>query len=77
VVGNILGGNILIALAGGATVGFLTRGSVAPIAAGPLWVMVAVASAAWAFMARGGRVTRLEAVLLLTAYAATLPFVLR
>ena len=42
-----------------------------------VWLMAAIATASWAFMARRSVVTRWEALLLLLAYAAMLPFVAR
>ena len=74
VVGNVLGGNLFIALGGGALVGLLSSGPVTGSGAVGLYLMVAVVTAAWLAMARGSRVTRWEAVVLLVAYAALLPF---
>src|SRR5439155_15685201 len=42
VVGNVLGGNLFIALGGGAIVGFLARGPVGRTAAEPVLLMAAV-----------------------------------
>jgi len=77
VVGNVLGGNLVIALAGGAIVAFVANGPSGWVGPAPLWSMSAVTVAAWGFMARGSRITRWEAVVLLLAYGATLPFVAR
>jgi cation:H+ antiporter len=76
VVGTVLGESMFLALAGGALVGFLggSAGTIAPVA---LWAMIAVAVASWAFMARGGRITRPEAVGLLLAYFVMLVLVAR
>ena len=74
VVGNTIGSNLFISLAGGAIVGLLPGGRVPGVGVGALLVMVGVMGAAWLFMARGGRITRAEAVLLLAAYAIALPF---
>jgi len=75
VVGNMLGGNLFIGLAGGAIVGFMAGRSAATIGVGPLVLMAAVTTASWGFMGRGSRVTRWEAAILLVAYAGALPFV--
>ena len=74
VVGNVLGSNLFISLAGGAIVGLLPGGRVPGIGVSPLVVMAAVMLAAWAFMARGRRITRPEAVLLMLGYLGTIPF---
>lgn len=77
VVGNVLGGNLFIALGGGALVGLLSRGTVSGVGALPLWLMVGAVFVSWLAMARGSVLGRWEAVLLLLAYATTLPFVNR
>jgi cation:H+ antiporter len=77
VVGNVLGSNLFISLAGGAIVGLLPGGAAPGVGVAPLAVMAAVVVAAWAFMARGSRITRPEALVLIAAYAATMPFVAR
>jgi cation:H+ antiporter len=74
VVGSVLGSNLFIALAGGALVGLLHGGAGARLDAAAVWLMVAVAAAAWTFMARRSVLTRWEAAVLFLAYAATLPF---
>jgi cation:H+ antiporter len=77
VVGNVLGGNLFIALGGGALVGLLSRGYVSGVGGLPLGLMVGVAFASWLAMARGSVLARWEASLLLLAYATILPFVNR
>ncbi len=77
VVGNVLGGNLFIALAGGATVGFLAGSPAGGVGVAPLVLMGAVVAVAWGFMARGSLITRWEALLLLIAYLVTIPFVAR
>ena len=72
VVGNILGSNLFIALGGGFIVGFLHHGPAPVSSAAPIWIMAAVALAAWGFMARRSLVTRWEAGILLAAYATAL-----
>jgi hypothetical protein len=54
VVGNVLGGNLFIALGGGAIVGLLSRGDVRGVGALPLWLMAGVVFVSWLAMARGG-----------------------
>jgi len=77
VAGNVLGGNLFIALCGGALVGLVSPRPVGTAALVPLWLMGAVVALSWLAMARGSRLARSEAVLLLVAYAAMLPFVNR
>ena len=77
VVGNVLGGNLFIALGGGAIVGLLSRGDVRGVGGLPLWLMAGVVFVSWLAMARGSVLARWEAIVLLLAYATTLPFVNR
>jgi cation:H+ antiporter len=77
VVGNVLGGNLFIALGGGALVGLLSRGEVRGVSGLALCMMVGVVFASWLAMARGSVVARWEALLLLLAYATMLPFINR
>ena len=76
VVGNVLGGNLFIALGGGAVVGFLASGKV-HVGGVALVLMVVVVVASWLAMAKGATLRRSEAVALVLAYAACLPFVNR
>ncbi len=75
VVGNVIGSNLFIALAGGALVAFLGDGFVASIGAPAVWVMASVVVASGVLMARGGVLTRPEAGALIVVYLATLPFI--
>ncbi len=77
VVGNVLGGNLFIALGGGALVGLIAPGHVAGAGILPLVLMVGVVLASWLAMARRRVLARSEALVLLIAYAVTLPFVNR
>jgi len=77
VVGNVLGGNLFIALAGRAIVGLLSPAALGGAGLVPLAVMVVVVAASWLAMARGNVFARTEAVVLLVLYAAVLPFVNR
>lgn len=77
VAGNVLGGNLFIALCGGALVGLLSPRSKAAVAGVPLLLMGAVVTLSWLAMAKRRGLTRWDAVVLLVAYAATLPFVNR
>jgi cation:H+ antiporter len=72
VVGNVLGSNLFIALAGGAIVGFLHAGGAPKLSAAPVWLMAGISVAAWGFMARGSLVNRWEAGVLILAYGAML-----
>ena len=75
VVGNVLGGNLFIALGGGALVGLLSGGRPDQTGVLALSVMVGAVGLSWLAMARGSLVSRREAVVLLVAYVAFLPFI--
>jgi cation:H+ antiporter len=77
VVGNVLGSNLFIALAGGAVVALVHPGGAASVGQVPVWVMAGTAVASWALMARGNLITRWEASMLIAAYGIALPFVAR
>jgi cation:H+ antiporter len=77
VIGNVLGGNLFIALGGGAVVGLLATAKSVHVGDVSLVLMTAVVLASWLAMARGATLRRSEAVVLLLAYAACLPFVNR
>jgi cation:H+ antiporter len=77
VIGNVLGGNLFIALGGGAIVGILATAKSVHVGDVSLVLMTAVVLASWLAMARGATLRRLEAVVLVLAYAACLPFVNR
>jgi cation:H+ antiporter len=77
VIGNVLGGNHFIALGGGAVVGLLASGKSVHIGDVALVLMTVVVVASWLAMARGATLRRPEAIVLLLAYAACLPFVNR
>ena len=73
VAGNVLGGNLFIALAGGVIVAFVAATPAGRMGAASLWLMGGVTVVAWAFMARRSVITRWEAAILLLAYGAMLP----
>lgn len=73
-VGNLLGSNLFNALAGGALVG-LADHRAARLGYPVLAAMVAITLLTWLVLYRRLRVTRPEALLLLAAYAATLPLI--
>lgn len=77
VVGNLFGSNLFNSLAGGAVVGFAS-GMANPARAGItlLVAMVFTALLAWALLRRGLRLTRGDGLMLLGAYALTLPLLL-
>ena len=77
VVGNVLGGNAFIALAGGGIVGVVAHGTAVHIEGPALVFMVGVVLFSWIAMARGTALVRAEAIILLLAYGATLPFISR
>ncbi len=72
-VGNLLGSNLFNSLAGGAIVGLASPVAPAGVGVGPLVVMVAVSLLTWGILARGLRITRRDAAVLLLAYLAALP----
>jgi cation:H+ antiporter len=74
VIGNVLGGNMFIALIGGGMVGLSQVGDPARVAGAPVFVAVLLATLAWLFMARGGRLTRPEAVILILIFLGFLPY---
>jgi cation:H+ antiporter len=75
VVGNVLGGNLFIALAGGALVGLLSNGRPGATSVLALSVMVGAVVVSWLAMAKESVVSRWEALLLLVVYVAFLPFI--
>jgi cation:H+ antiporter len=77
VVGNVIGGNLFIALGGGAIVGLLASAGTVHVANVALVLMTVVVAASWLAMARGASLRRSEAIVLVVAYAACLPFVNR
>ncbi len=77
VVGNVLGGNVFIALGGGAIVGLQASTESVHIGDVALVLMTVVVMASWLAMARGATLRRSEAIALVLAYAACLPFVNR
>jgi cation:H+ antiporter len=72
-VGSVVGSNLFIALAGGSLVAFLSGGTPSAGSLAPI-VMVGLCFLSWLFMARGSILSRMEAGILLVAYAAALPF---
>ena len=74
VVGAVLGGNLFIALAGGAIVGLVEGGPTSAVGTAPVVLMAVIVVVAWALMARGSVLNRWEAALLVAAYGAVLPF---
>ncbi len=77
VVGNVLGGNLFIALGGGAVVGLLASTKSAHVGDVALMLMTVVVVASWLAMTRGATLRRPEAVVLIVAYVVCLPFVNR
>lgn len=75
-VGNLLGSNLFNALFGGAIVGLAGGVRDAAVGLPILGLMVLVAVVAWALLFRGRRLTRPEAILLLSIYVVTLPALL-
>lgn len=72
-VGNLLGSNLFNSLVGGAVVGLAVGGDAVRAGVGLLAAMVFVSLLSWALLFRGYRVSRVEAGVLLVAYAASLP----
>jgi cation:H+ antiporter len=77
VVGNLFGSNLFNSLVGGAVVGFASGSADPGKAAVALSVtMILTAGLAWALLRRGLTLTRVEALVLLAAYALTMPLLL-
>ncbi len=77
VVGNVLGGNLFIAVGGGAVVGLVSGATEVHVSDVALALMVGVVLSSWLAMARGSTLVRIEAIVLIAAYGGTLPFVNR
>jgi cation:H+ antiporter len=79
VVGNLLGSNVFNSLAVGGLIGVIGPGALTDpeVIRTGIAVMVVVVTAAWVFMASGGRVTRAEAGVLLGAYLVSIPLIAR
>ena len=75
--GNVLGGNLFIALGGGALVGLLSNGRPSGAGVLALSIIVGAVVVSWLAMAKGGVVSRWEALSLLVAYIGLLPFINR
>jgi cation:H+ antiporter len=77
VVGNLFGSNLFNSLIGGAVVG-LASGTAAPAKAAVALsiTMILTTGLAWALLRRGLALTRVEALVLLAAYALTMPLLL-
>jgi cation:H+ antiporter len=73
VVGNLFGSNLFNSLAGGAVIGVTSGSAAAQPEYALLVAMTGVALLAWALLRRGLRLTRIEALILILAYAVTLP----
>ncbi|MET9315806.1 calcium/sodium antiporter [Kribbella sp. NPDC003505] len=77
VVGNLFGSNLFNSLVGGAVVGIASGSAPTERAAVALSVtMILTAALAWMLLRRGLALTRVEAVVLLGAYALTMPLLL-
>jgi cation:H+ antiporter len=72
-VGNLLGSNLFNSLTGGAIVGLATGRHAVTVAWPLLAAMLFIGLLAWALLFRGRRLTRTEGIILLAAYALTLP----
>jgi cation:H+ antiporter len=77
VVGNLFGSNLFNSLVGGAVVGIASGSAATERAAVALSVtMILTAGLAWMLLRRGLALTRVEAFVLLGAYALTMPLLL-
>ena len=74
VVGNVLGGNLFIALAGGALVGLLSPATVDGSGLISVSLMIGVVVGSWLAMSKGRVIGRTAALTLLVSYAVILPF---
>ncbi|HCT79051.1 MAG TPA: sodium:calcium antiporter [Micromonosporaceae bacterium] len=77
VVGNLFGSNLFNSLAGGAVVAFAApAGSGATASVTLVLTMILTGALAWALLRRGLALTRAEGLVLLAAYALTMPLLL-
>jgi cation:H+ antiporter len=76
VVGNLFGSNLFNSLAGGAVVAFAAPASVPSASVAIILTMIFTGGVAWALLRRGLVLTRVEGVMLLTAYVLTMPLLL-
>ncbi|WP_405064941.1 hypothetical protein OG558_23620 [Kribbella sp. NBC_01510] len=77
VVGNLFGSNLFNSLIGDAVVGFASGSATPGKAAVALSVtMILTAGLAWVLLRRGLTLTRVEALVLMAAYALTMPLLL-
>lgn len=76
VVGNLFGSNLFNSLAGGAVIGVASGSDAAAAEHALLAAMLLVALLAWALLRRGLRLTRPEGLILIVAYAVTLPLLI-
>ncbi|MET7336462.1 hypothetical protein [Nonomuraea sp. NPDC005650] len=74
-IGNLLGSNLINSLAGGAIIAFTAPGAVITIPVVVVAAMVGVSLVTWALLARGKRLSRSEALLLLGLYACLIPLI--
>ena len=77
VAGDVLGANIVLALAGAFVIGITAAGPIVETGAAALWVMVVLLVLAWGAMARGAVVRRWEGALLALVYLAAVTVALR
>ncbi len=72
IVGNVLGSNVVNSLLVGGTIGLISPGPLADtrLVTFGAATMVVVAAVAWSTMARGSRIVRWEAIVLLAGYGA-------
>ena len=73
VVGNLLGSSLFNSLGGGAVIAFAGRGGTAPASTSVTVLMVAVTGITWFLLARGHRLTRGEAAILVLLYGLAVP----
>ncbi|GIH05253.1 sodium:calcium antiporter [Rhizocola hellebori] len=76
VVGNLFGSNLFNSLAGGAVVAFAAPASAEPASVTLVLTMILTGGLAWALLRRGLTLTKIEGLVLITAYALTMPLLL-
>ena len=77
VVGNLFGSNLFNSLAGGAVIAFAApAGNNGTVSVAMVITMIFTSGLAWALLRRGLTLTRVEAAVLLAAYALTMPLLL-
>lgn len=76
VVGNLFGSNLFNSLAGGAVIAFAAPSGAQAAGVTMVLAMILTSAMAWALLRRGLTLTKVEGIVLLAAYALTMPLLL-